>query len=116
MVLTDEQLQRIWRAKQPRGRTESIGGSLAEGLSKRHDGEVGKLIVQIRSAMEEVVDDMFREHSRLITFDRGTVTIAIDDPALVYSFRMKYVFPLREQLRSALPSARVNDVRFRALY
>ncbi len=110
-MFTDEQLRRMTQYKQPKRRAEPIGRLLRGFADHRHQLSQG-LLLQLKSAIDEVVDDLFQDHCRSITIECGTVTIGIDDPALVYQFRRKYLFLLREHLVGAVPQAKICDVRF----
>ncbi len=110
-MLTDEQWLDMTRYKQPRRRTASVGPLVHEFIRRQGHQDQG-LVAEVKAAVHQVVDESFRKHSRAITMRGSTVTITIDDPALLYEFRRKYLFVLREHLAAAVPRARVYDVRF----
>ncbi len=110
-MLTDEQWLDMTRCKQPRRRTVSVGPLVQEFIHRKgHQDQA--LAAEVKAAVQQVVDEPFRKHSREITMTGNTVTITIDDPALLYEFRRKYLFALREHLATAVPRAKVSDVRF----
>jgi hypothetical protein len=110
-MLTDEQWLDMTRCRQPRRRAASVGPLVHEFIRSKGHQDQG-LVAEVKAAVHQVVDESFRKHSRAVTMTGSTVTITIDDPALLYEFRRKYLFALREHLAAAVPRAKVCDVRF----
>lgn len=59
-----------------------------------------------------MVDDDFVSHCSIEAVRHGTLMIRVDDSRLVYSYRIRWSWELREQIRRACPNAHINDVRF----
>ncbi len=108
---SDEQLRRLTRDKQPRTRLAGIG-LLARQVTQAGDPAFQATAAQVRSAVEEAVDGLFRKHCHVIRVEQSKLTIAVDDPALIHEFRRRYLFYLREHLADAVPRARITDVHF----
>ncbi len=110
-TFSDEQLRRMTRDKQPRTRQAGIG-LLARQATQAGDPAFQATAAQVRSAVEEAVDDLFRKHCRVIRVEQSKLTIAVDDPSMIYELRRRYLFRLREHLACVVPRARITDVHF----
>ena len=113
-MFSDERLRRITQDKQPRTRLVGIG-LLARQVTQVGDPAFQATAAQVRSAVEETVDDFFRKHCWVLRVERSKLTIAVDDPALIYESRRRYLFRLREHLACAVPRARITDLHFCAV-
>lgn len=110
-TFSDQQLRWMTQNKQPRTRLTGIG-RLVRQVTQAGDPAVQATAAQVRLAVEETVDDLFRTHCRVLRVERSKLTIEVDDPALVYECRRRYLFRLREHLADAVPRARITDVYF----
>lgn len=110
-MFSDEQLRRMTQEKQPRTRLAGIG-LLVRQVTQAGDPAFQATAAQVRSAVEETVDDLFRKHCWVLRVERNKLTIAVDDPSLIYELRRRYLFRLREHLACAVPRARITDVHF----
>jgi hypothetical protein len=111
MARGDEKLRMICEAKQPRRQAVPIGQLLRDHPWRR-DASAGGLAGRLRAAVDEVVDDSFRAHCRSVTLQGSTLMIGLDNPGCVAPFGRQYLFALRAHLATALPEARVFDIRF----
>lgn len=112
-MYTDQQLRKITHDKQPKDRAVSVG-QLTQRYAPKRDAAAASLITELRSAMAELADDLFQTHCRLALIQEGKIIIDVDDPSMVYLFRRKYLFPLREHLARTLPKIVIGDIQFRA--
>lgn len=110
-MFSDQQLRRMTQDKQPRTRLAGIG-LLVRQVTQAGDPAFQAAAAQVRSAVEEIGDDFFRKHCWVLRVERSKLTIAVDDPALIYESRRRYLFRLREYLACAVPRARITDVHF----
>lgn len=111
VTFSDERLLLMTQNKQPRTRLTGIG-PLVRQVAQAGDPAFQATAAQVRSAVEEAVDDLFRKHCWVLRVERSKLTIAVDDPSLVYELRRRYLFRLREHLASVVPRARITDVHF----
>ncbi len=112
MACHDEKLRMICEAKRARRQAVPIGQILRDH-PWRHAASAGGLAGRLRAAVDEVVDESFREHCRSVTLHGSTLMIGLDDPGRVATFGRRYLFALRAHLTNTLPEARVFDIRFR---
>ncbi len=114
-MFSDERLRRMTQDTQPRTRLTGIG-LLVRQVTQEGDPGFQATAAQVRSAVEEIADDLFRKHCWVLRIERSKLTIAVDDPSLIYELRRRYLFPLREHLASAVPRARITDIHFCTAY
>ncbi len=112
MACHDEKLRMICEAKRPRRQAVPIGRDLCDH-PWRPDASAGGLTGRLRAAVDEVVDESFRNHCRSVTLQGSTLMIGLDDPGCIAAFGRQYLFALRAHLANTLPEARVFDIRFR---
>ncbi len=112
MACDDEKLRMICEAKQPRRQAVPIGQVLRDHPWRRSASAAG-LAGRLRAAVDEVVDESFRQHCRSVTLQGSTLMIGLDDTGCVAVFGRQSLIAFRAHLASTLPEARVFDIRFR---
>lgn len=113
-MIGDERLRRIWEAQQRPDAARTIG-DLVEPYGGRHAQAMLRILVEIRRVIAAVVDQPFKDHCQRMSYDAGLLTIGVDDPGMVYMFRRRYLFLLRQQLGRSLPHVLIQDIRFKAV-
>lgn len=108
---SDQELRRRTERKQPRQSALPIG-RLLQRYAHRSLVHRRSSLESVKSAVAEVVDGEFMTHCRSLRVQGGALIIEIDDPALAYHYRRKYLFSLREHLARVVPQARIIDIRF----
>lgn len=104
-------LKQISRWKQLPQAAITIGELVQRPGSIEQQQKQQQRMQELQAALERVAGDRFRSHCRVLGFQRGLLTIGLDDPAIVYIFRRERLFALREELARSFSDVVVH-IRF----
>lgn len=94
----DTQLEWVQRNRSRKSRVQPLG-VWAERVVSQVDADGLTAARSMAHALSPLVDEQFREHCRVARVGRRRVIIHVDDPALVYQMRMRWVPALRSARR-----------------
>ena len=111
------QLGNVWRNRRkatcwPLGRIDGIS-MLSEPLTvlmKQHLAKRVRQIGKLSTAWDECVPDFLRRHTALVSFSRGSLTVAVDSAAHRYRLEMLLRDGLLDAIRQCFSGA-LNRVR-----
>ena len=111
----DSRRERQWgwvgRNHQPARRVQPLG-PVATGWLARQSPNRANRLAELRNLIERYVDAAFRRYCSLGRFERGVLTVLVDDEALTQAMRIRWVMPLQELLARECKSFHVANIRF----
>ena len=109
----DAQRQLYWlqRNRGPRCRDQSIGGWVRRLISQPAWDRLDQA-GQLAEALGALVDDEFRQHARVGGYDAGHLFIHIDRDELVWPLRVRWLYPLRQELPRRCRGVPVRRISF----
>ncbi|MCH7812425.1 MAG: DUF721 domain-containing protein [Planctomycetes bacterium] len=85
---------------------------MATGWLARQSPNRANRLAELRNLIERYVDAAFRRYCSLGRFERGVLTVLVDDEALTQAMRIRWVMPLQELLARECKSFHVANIRF----
>lgn len=98
--MDESQLRNVWLNRRPADRIRPLAEPLVQ-LVKRKLARRVRQIGQLAVAWDECIPDFIREHTALVGFSRGMLTVAVDSA------------PHRFQLQNLLQSGLLDAIRER---
>jgi len=107
--MDESQLRHAWQNRQRRDRISCLSETLA-GLMKHRLARRVRQIGRVSSVWDECIPEYLREHTALVSFARGTLTVAVDSAAHRYQLKQLFQSGLEEAIRERLPTT-LNRIR-----
>ncbi|KKL57022.1 hypothetical protein LCGC14_2239580 [marine sediment metagenome] len=107
--MDESQLRHVWQNRQRRDRITSLAMPLAALMKHRLARRV-KQIGHVCVVWDECIPEYIREHTALVGFSRGTLTVAVDSAAHRYQLQQLLRSGLQQAIRERLPQA-LNRVK-----
>jgi hypothetical protein len=104
------QLRNVWQNRQRPDRTAPLSEPLNRIMNRRLAKRVRQLGA-ISAAWDEVIPEFLRERSALVTYQRGTLTVAVDSAAHRYQLQVLLDSGLTQALRERIRNGPLNRVR-----
>ncbi|MCP4249563.1 MAG: DUF721 domain-containing protein [bacterium] len=101
----------VGRNHQPTRFVHRLGPVVTDWLTRQSPNQVNRL-AELRRLIEGHVDAAFRRCCSLGWFERGVLTVLVDDEALTQAMRIRWVMPLQELLARECKRFHVADIRF----
>ena len=111
MESDDQRLVWVQRNRERRV-TEKPVGSLMASVVGRLVGETGEESAAIVNAIAGAVDSAFRCHCRVSIVSPAAIDINVDEAALVFAYRTRFLPAIRKALKDAGRSAGRSRIRF----
>jgi predicted nucleic acid-binding Zn ribbon protein len=108
-IMDEWQLRNVWHNRQPRHRIVPLGETLTHLMQARLAKRVRQIGV-LAAIWDECVPEYIREHTALVNFARGTLTVAVDSAAHRYQLQVLLRNGLQEAIRERFPGS-VNRIR-----
>jgi hypothetical protein len=108
--MDESQLRNVWRNRQPPRRIYPLSEPLAALMKHRLARRV-RQISQLAAAWDECIPDFIREHTGLVKFSRGTLTVAVDSAPHRYQLQQLLQGGLLDAMRERFPSGALNRVK-----
>lgn len=110
----DDQLKLawVWRNRQKKQRSQSIS-DVAKGMVEKIRAERFEPAMQMADVLAASVDEMFRHHCRVASFNNHVLQIHVDDAAMVSSIQRNWSQRILEQMRASLGRGQVRKIVFR---
>ena len=108
--MDERQLRNVWRNRRRPNRIAALGKPLGELVRTRLAKRV-RQVGQLASAWDECIPDPIREHTALVSFQRGTLTVAVDSAAHRYQLQMLLRAGVLEAIRERFSAGPLNRVR-----
>jgi hypothetical protein len=108
--MDESQLRNVWQNRQPRRRIYPLSEPLTQ-LMKRRLARRVRQIGQLSVAWDECIPDFIREHTGLVKFSRGTLTVAVDSAPHRYQLQQLLDGGLLGAIRERFPSGALNRVK-----
>ena len=102
--MDESQLRQVWRNGQRRDRIGSLSEALSYLVRYRLARRVRQL-GQLAAAWDECIPEYIREHTALVSYARGTLTVAVDSAAHRYQLQRLLQSGLEQAIRERLPGA-----------
>ena len=102
-------LQNVWRNRQRPQRMIPLGEPLAFLVKQRLAKRV-RQIGQLSAVWDECIPEPIRDHAALVTFSRGTLTVAVDSAAHRYQLQTLLADGLIDAIRERF-SGPLNRVK-----
>ncbi|OPX24371.1 MAG: hypothetical protein B1H04_02180 [Planctomycetales bacterium 4484_123] len=102
--MDDSQLRHVWRNGQRHDGVSSLSEPLTRLVQYRLARRVRQL-GQLAAAWDECIPQYIREHTALVSYARGTLTVAVDSAAHRYRLQRLLQDGLEQAIRERLPSA-----------
>jgi hypothetical protein len=107
--MDESQLRNVWRNRQGRGGPAPLGEPLTR-LMKRRLAKRVRQIGALAAIWDECIPQYIREHTALVNFARGVLTVAVDSAPHRYQLLVLLRNGLQEAIRERFPGA-LNRVR-----
>lgn len=107
--MDESQLRNVWRNRQQPDRIAPLGQPLTTLMKTRLAKRVRQLGA-LAAVWDECIPQYLREHTALVHFQRGTLTVAVDSAPHRYQLQVLLGNGLQEAIRERCPSA-LNRVR-----
>ena len=107
--MEERQLRNVWRNRQQTNRICTLAEPLRH-LVKHHLAKRVRQIGQLSIAWDECIPETILEHTALVTFTRGTLTVAVDSAPHRYQLQMLLRDGLIEAIRERFSGA-LNRIR-----
>ena len=108
--MDDSQLRRAWENRQHHNRVaalcEPMGRLMNSQLAKRV-----KQIGQLAAAWDECIPEFIREHTAIVKYVRGVLTVAVDSSAHRYQLQNLLQCGLLVAIRERFGSGALNSVK-----
>ena len=108
--MDERQLRNVWRNRQGPNRITALGEPLGELVRVRLAKRV-RQVGQLASAWDECIPDSIREHTALVSFQKGTLTVAVDSAAHRYQLQMLLGAGVIDAIRERFSAGPLNRVR-----
>ncbi len=103
-IMDESQLRRVWENRQPRQRMSPLSDPLGHLMEHRLAKRV-RQIGLVSVVWDECIPDYIRDHTALVSFARGTLTVAVDSAAHRYELQHLLRGGLEGAVRERLPGA-----------
>jgi hypothetical protein len=111
--MDDRQLQNVWANRQPRNPVATLGGPLSYLMKDRLAKRV-RQIGQLAQAWDEVIPEYIREHTALVNYSRGTLTVAVDSAPHRFQLEMLLRAGLTDEIRRRFHAGPLDRVKLAA--
>lgn len=108
--MDESQLRQIWQNRQPRRRATTLGDSLSVFMEDRLARRV-RQIGRLAEVWDACIPDYIREHTALVTFNRGTLTVAVSSSPHRYQLRLLLNNGLEQAIRERFTGGALNRIR-----
>ena len=108
--MDEHQLRNVWSNRQPRNPIRPLSEPLARLVGRRLAKRV-RQIGQLSLAWDECIPDFLREHSALVSFAGGTLTVAVNSAPHRYQLQQLLSSGLLEAIRERFGAGALNRVR-----
>ncbi|QGJ70905.1 DUF721 domain-containing protein [Planctomycetales bacterium 10988] len=94
-----------------RGKPQAIGELVAQLMTRRGYGRI-RANTELAQVWQQVIGEPFAEHTRVGTFQRGTLEIIVTHSALVQELTFQQQ-ALLQKLQQSVPEMNMKGLRFR---
>lgn len=109
-MMDERQLRNVWENRQGPNRIAALGEPLGE-LVRTQLAKRVRQVGQLAAAWDECIPDTIREHTALVSFHRGALTVAVDSAAHRYQLQVLLGAGLLEDIRERFSAGALNRVR-----
>jgi len=102
-------LRNVWQNRQRRDRIGPLADTLAH-LVKRRLARRVRQVGGVSAAWDECIPEYIREHTALVSYTRGVLTVAVDSAPHRYQLQMLLASGLTDAIRERAPGP-LNKVR-----
>ncbi len=96
--MDERHLRNVWQNRQRRDRTASLAEPLSY-LMKRRLARRVRQVGQLSAVWDECIPQYIREHTALVGYARGVLTVAVDSAPHRYQLKMLLANGLEEAIR-----------------
>ncbi|KPK85779.1 MAG: hypothetical protein AMJ81_02760 [Phycisphaerae bacterium SM23_33] len=107
--MDESQLRNVWQSRQHRDGISPLGEPLTYLMKTRLAKRV-RQIGALAAIWDECIPEYIRDHTALVNFARGTLTVAVDSAAHRYQLQERLRNGLQEAIRERFPGS-VNRIR-----
>lgn len=107
--MDESQLGNVWHNRQNRDGIAPLAEPLIH-LMETHLAKRVRQIGALAAIWDECIPEYIREHTALVNFARGTLTVAVDSAAHRYQLQLRLRNGLQEAIRERFPGS-VNRIR-----
>ncbi len=108
--MDEYQMRNVWLNRRPRDRVIPLSQPLTQLMKTRLARRV-RQIGQLAMAWDECIPDFIREHTALVGFSRGTLTVAVDSSPHRYQLQNLLQSGLLEAIRERFRAGALNRVK-----
>ena len=109
-VMDESQLRNVWRNRQRPNRIAPLSQPL-DHLVKHQLARRVRQVGQLSAVWDECIPDSVREHTALLSFRLGTLTVAVDSAAHRYQLQTLLQSGLLDAIRERFAAGALNRVR-----
>ena len=108
--MDESQLRQVWENRQRRDRIAALSKPLSH-LMKNQLARRVRQVGQLSAAWDECIPDSIRQHTALLSFRVGTLTVAVDSAAHRYQLQALLQSGLIDALRERVAAGALTRVR-----